>query len=103
MKAKSRSYQKDLLKSLQDPDDAVEYLNAALDDDEPEVFLLALKDVVDSYGGMSKLATSTSLNMENLYRMSSSKGNPELKSLRTLLLAMGMQLTVRQLPRKRVA
>lgn len=101
--AKSRSYQEDLLTSLQDSDEAVEYLNAALEDGEPKVFLLALKDVVDSHGGMSKLATSTSLNRENLYRMLSSKGNPELKSLRTLLRAMGMQLTVRQLPRKRVA
>lgn len=101
--AKSRSYQKDLLSALQDPDEAVEYLNAALEDGEPEVFLLALKDVVASHGGMSKLATSTSLNRENLYRMLSTKGNPELKSLRALLGAMGMQLTVRQLPRKRVA
>jgi probable addiction module antidote protein len=101
--AKSRSYQKDLLSALQDPDEAVEYLNAALEDDEPEVFLLALNDVVDSHRGMSKLATSTSLNRENLYRMLSTKGNPELKSLRALLRAMGMQLTVRQLPRKRVA
>jgi probable addiction module antidote protein len=103
MMAKSRSYQEDLLSALQDPDEAVEYLNAALEDGEPKVFLLALKDVVESHGGMSKLATSTSLNRENLYRMLSSKGNPELKSLRTLLRAMGMQLTVRQLPRKRVA
>jgi probable addiction module antidote protein len=103
MMAKSRSYQEDLLTSLQDPDEAVEYLNAALEDGEPKVFLLALKDVVESHGGMSKLATSTSLNRENLYRMLSTKGNPELKSLRTLLRAMGMQLTVRQLPRKRVA
>jgi probable addiction module antidote protein len=81
----------------------MEYLNAALEDGEPEVFLLALKDVVESYGGMAKIATSTSLNRENLYRMLSSKGNPELKSLRTLLRAIGMQLTVRQLPRRRVA
>ena len=101
--AKSRSYQKHLLSALQNPEEAVEYLNAALEDGEPEVFLLALKDVVDSHGGMSKLAVSTSLNRENLYRMLSTKGNPELKSLRTLLSAMGLQLTVRQLPGKRVA
>jgi probable addiction module antidote protein len=100
--AKSRSYQKDLLSALQNADEAVEYLNAALEDGEPEVFLLALKDVVDSHGGMNKLATSTSLNRENLYRMLSTKGNPKLKSLRDLVRAMGMQLTVRQLPPKRV-
>ena len=46
--------------------EAAEYLNAALEDGEPEVFLLALRDVVDSFGGMGKLAASTSLNRENL-------------------------------------
>ena len=101
--AKSKSYQNNLIESLKDPTEAAEYLNAALEDGESEVFLLALRDVVDSYGGMGKLAVSTSLNRENLYRMLSTKGNPELKSLRALLRAMGMQLTVRQLPRKRVA
>ena len=92
--AKSRSYRSDLLESLKDPVEAAEYLNAALEEGEPEVFLLALRDVVDSYGGMSKLAASTSLNRENLYRMLSSKGNPEFFSLSTVLSAVGFRLAV---------
>ena len=92
--AKSKSYQSSLLESLKDPTEAVEYLNAALEDGEPEVFLLALRDVVDSYGGMGKLAASTSLNRENLYRMLSTKGNPEFFSLSTVLDAVGFRLAV---------
>ena len=92
--AKSKSYQSSLLESLKDPTEAVEYLNAALEDGEPEVFLLALRDVVDSYGGMGKLAASTSLNRENLYRMLSTKGNPEFFSLSTILDAVGFRLAV---------
>jgi len=92
--AKSRSYQSNLLEALKDPNEAVEYLNAALEDGEPEVFLLALRDVVDSYGGMGKLAASTSLNRENLYRMLSTKGNPEFFSLSTVLDAIGFRLAV---------
>jgi len=92
--AKSRSYQGSLLEALKDPIEAVEYLNAALEEGEPEVFLLALRDVVDSYGGMSKLSASTSLNRENLYRMLSTKGNPELLSLLTVLNAVGFRLAV---------
>lgn len=92
--AKSRSYRSDLLESLKDPVEAVEYLNAALEEGEPEVFLLALRDVVDSFGGMSKLAASTSLNRENLYRMLSSKGNPEFFSLSAVLSAVGFRLAV---------
>ncbi len=43
---------------------------------------------------MSKLATTTSLNRENLYRMLSSKGNPEFFSLCTVLSAVGFRLAV---------
>ena len=92
--AKSRNYRSDLLEFLKNPVEAAEYLNAALEDGEPEVFLLALRDVVDSYGGMSKLAESTSLNRENLYRMLSNKGNPEFFSLSSVLSAVGFRLAV---------
>jgi probable addiction module antidote protein len=92
--AKSKSYQNSLIESLKNPTEAAEYLNAALEDGESEVFLLALRDVVDSYGGMGKLAASTSLNRENLYRMLSTKGNPEFFSLSTVLDAVGFRLAV---------
>lgn len=96
--AKSRNYRNHLVESLKDPTEAAEYLNAALEDGEPEVFLLALRDVVDSYGGMGKLAASTSLNRENLYRMLSTKGNPEFFSLSTVLDALGFRLAVESKP-----
>jgi len=92
--AKSRDYQRSLLEALKDPNETVEYLNAALEEGEPEVFLLALRDVVDSYGGMGKLAASTSLNRENLYRMLSTRGNPEFFSLSTVLDTIGLRLAV---------
>ena len=92
--AKSKSYQDNLIESLKDPTEAAEYLNAALEDGETEVFLLALRDVVDSYGGIGKLAASTSLNRESLYRMLSTKGNPEFFSLSTVLDAVGFRLAV---------
>ena len=91
---KSRSYQGSLLEALKDPIEAVEYLNAALEEGDPAVFLLALRDVVDSYGGMTKLAASTALNRENLYRMLSTKGNPEFFSLLTVLNTVGFRLAV---------
>ena len=92
--AKSKKYQDGLIESLKDPTEAAQYLNAALEDREPEVFLLALRDVVDSFGGMGKLAASTSLNRENLYRMLSTKGNPEFFSLSTVLDTVGFRLAV---------
>jgi probable addiction module antidote protein len=65
-----------------------------LDDDDPRVFLLALRDVTEAHGGMSKIARTCKLNRESLYRMLSKKGNPSLESLAKLLSSMGFRLAV---------
>ncbi len=92
---RSQSYQKSLIKALADPLEAAGYLNAALEDGDKELFLLALRNVAEArLGGMSKLAAATGLNRESLYRMLSGKGNPELKSLDRLLHALGLKITV---------
>lgn len=43
---------------------------------------------------MSKLARKTRLNRESLYRMLSEKGNPALRSMGTLLNALGFKLAI---------
>jgi probable addiction module antidote protein len=73
--------------------EAAAYLNAALDDGSPEVFLLALRDVAEARG-MAKLAGETGLNRESLYRMLSGRGNPRLSSLASLLKSLRLELTV---------
>lgn len=55
MMPNSRSYKEDLIKILTDPIEVQAYLKAALDDDDPRVFLLAVQDVVDAQGGMTQL------------------------------------------------
>lgn len=49
--ATSKSYTKELTRELKDPREAAEYLSAALEDGNMEVFLLALKDVAGALGG----------------------------------------------------
>jgi len=83
-----------LIDSLKNPKEAEGYLNAALEDDDPRVFLLALRDVAEAHGGMSKIARTCKLNRESLYRMLSKKGNPSLKSLGKLLSSMGFRLAI---------
>ena len=92
--ARPRRYEDVLDEDLQDPAEAAEYLNACLEDGDPEVFLLALRDVARARGGVAKLAQATNLNREHLYRMLSETGNPELKSLEALLDALGFRLAV---------
>lgn len=94
-KGRLHSYHELLLESLQDPDAALAYLNAALAEEDPRAFLLALKNVIEARGGdMSAFATRAQLNRENLYRMLSKKGNPKLTSIRSVLDTMGLQLTI---------
>ena len=77
-----------------DPEFAAEYLNAVLEDGDQQELLLALRRMADAFGGVPKLAQTTNLNATSLYRTLSPRGNPELKSLRVLLKAMGMRLAV---------
>jgi probable addiction module antidote protein len=93
MSKTSISYRNGLLKDLKDPGEAVAYINAALEDGSQEVFMLALRDVAD-VKGISDLAKITGLNRENMYRLLSGKGNPQLGSLSVLLESMGLKLAV---------
>jgi probable addiction module antidote protein len=94
MTSKTTQYQQDLINSLKDPLEAAAYLNAAIEEGEKEVFLLALRNVAEAHGGMGLIAERSNLNRENLYRMLSKRGNPEIKSLYCLLQAMGLKLAV---------
>jgi probable addiction module antidote protein len=91
---KSESYHEDLIESLRDPREAEAYLNAALEEEDPELFLLALRNVAEAQGGVAQLAEKAKLNRESLYKMLSERGNPELRSLDALLHALGFRLTV---------
>ncbi|WP_455378077.1 addiction module antidote protein [Petrachloros mirabilis] len=91
---KSTAYQQNLIESLRDTGEAEEYLNAALEEDDPELFLLALRNVAEAQGGLGQLAEKANLNRESLYKMLSERGNPELRSLDALLHALGFRLSV---------
>jgi probable addiction module antidote protein len=93
MSALTKSYRDTLLESLQDPAEAAAYLDAALEDEDIQVFLLALRDVAEARG-MSRVAAEADLNRESLYRMLSEEGNPRLSSLEALLHTFGLRLAV---------
>ena len=90
----NESYRESFLESLKNPDEAVHYLNACLEDDDARVFLLALRDVAEARGGIRSLSRDAHLNGESLYRMLSSSGNPTLDSLAAVLNACGLRLAV---------
>jgi probable addiction module antidote protein len=82
-----------LIESLKERRVAEAYLNAALEENDPRVFLLALRNVAKAHG-MSKVSARSKLNRESLYKMLSKRGNPSLQSLGALLDSLGFRLTV---------
>ena len=68
-----------------------EYLNAALEDENPDVFLQAIADVAKARG-MSKLAQDTGLGRESLYKALSENGNPSFATVLKVTKALGLQL-----------
>jgi len=90
---KTKNYEESLLKALRDPEEALAYLNAALMDEDQEVFLLALKHVLKAQGiDISSFAEETHITRQNIYHMLSKKGNPRLHNFRSIIDAMGLQL-----------
>ena len=95
MRAVSRGHDEATVESLRkDPKFAVEYLNAVLQDGDEQELMVAMRRIADAMGGVPQLANKTKLNATTLYRTLSKKGNPELKSMTSMLKAMGLRLAV---------
>jgi len=90
----SKPYQELLDEELRDPAQAAAYLDAALEDPDYRVFLMAVRDVATANGGLARIANETGLNRENLYRMLSENGNPRINSLGIVLADLGLRLSV---------
>ncbi len=76
---------------LSDSEQAAKYLTVCYEEG-PEVFLQALRDVVEAQGGMTRAARLAGLNRESLYRQLSRRGNPSLASLNAVLAALRLKL-----------
>lgn len=68
-----------------------EYLNAALEDENPDVFLQAVADVAKARG-MTQLAKDTGLGRESLYKALAPGAKPRYDTVLRLVKALGVQL-----------
>ena len=89
----TRDHQEYLLDALKAPEEAAAYLSASLEEKDGELFLVALRNVVEAHG-MARIAKKAKLNRENMYRMLSENGNPEFSSLWSLVKSLGFRLSV---------
>jgi probable addiction module antidote protein len=91
MKA-ARDYKQALIERLRDRREAEAYLNACLEDGDPRVFLIALRDVAAAHGTMSSFAKKCRLHRASLYNMTSRAGNPSIENVMKVLKCIGFRL-----------
>ena len=77
-----------------DAEEAIaEYLTAALEDENPDVFLAALADVAKARG-MSKVAQSTGLGRESLYKALAPGAKPRFDTILKILHGLGVKIAI---------
>jgi len=70
-----------------------EYLAVALQDPDPDAFLVAVSDVAKARG-MTEVAANAGLGRESLYKALRPGAHPRFDTIRRLLIALGVRLEV---------
>jgi probable addiction module antidote protein len=78
---------------LNDDEAVAEYIEAALEENDPKFIAKAL-GVVARAKGMSEIARETGLSRESLYKALSAEGNPEFATVLAVLRALKLRLSV---------
>jgi probable addiction module antidote protein len=77
---------------LNDEETIAEYLTAALEDPNPDVFLAAIRDVARARG-MAQLAKDAGLGRESLYKALTPGAKPRYDTVLKLLHALGVKIS----------
>lgn len=77
---------------LDDEATVAEYLTAALEDPNPDVFLAAVRDIARAKG-MAQLAKDAGLGRESLYKALTPGAKPRYDTVLKLLHALGVKLS----------
>ena len=78
---------------LDDEETIAEYLTAALEDDNPDVFLSAVGNVAKARG-MTEIAERTGLGRESLYKAIAPGAKPRYDTVLRLLHGLGVKVSV---------
>jgi len=92
-KVKTSKY--DPADDIETKEDAIAYLEAALEENDPE-FLFKTIGYIARSKGMTRIAKELELNREGLYTALSPQGNPSFVTIARVLDNLGFQLSVRQ-------
>ena len=76
---------------LKTEQDMADYLEAALEEEDPTLIAAALGDIARAKG-MTHIAREAGLGRESLYKALSHTGNPEFATILKVISALGLQL-----------
>jgi len=88
-----QTYPWDAAEHLETQEDIAAYLEAALEDGDPNLVVAALGDIARSKG-MTNIARETGLGRESLYKALSIEGNPEFATVLKVIQSLGLRLQV---------
>jgi len=88
-KIKTRPW--DVVEHLETEEDMAAYLEAALEDGDPQLVAAALGDIARAKG-MAQVAREAGLGRESLYKALSPEGNPEFATILKVVRALGLRL-----------
>ena len=83
----------DIASYLDNEEVIAEYLSAAAEDTNNDVFIAALGDVAKARG-MAQIAKDTGLGRESLYKALSSGSHPRFETINSVLHALGVKFAV---------
>ena len=88
---KTKTHTWDAVAYLETEEDMAAYLEAALEEDDPQLFAAALGDVARAKG-MTLIAREAGLGRESLYKALSADGNPEFATILKVVRSLGLKL-----------
>lgn len=88
-----KTHRWDAADTLETAEDIAAYLDAVLEDGDPDLLKAALGDISRAKG-MTRIAEATGLGRANLYKALSPDGNPEFATVARVLKALGLRLSV---------
>lgn len=90
---KTKLYDWNVTDALKTPEARAAYIEAAIEENDPDFLTVALGDVAKAEG-MTKVARKAKVTRENLYRALSPGGNPTMATIMRVLDALGLRICV---------
>lgn len=92
-KSKLKTFPWDPVRYLKTEEDIAQYLEAAMEEDDPALVAAVLGDIARAKG-MATVARKAGLGRESLYKALSADGNPKMGTVLKVVHALGLKFRI---------